>query len=59
MLPEIFETAFAWQLFGDVSWLAVPFVMSLTTMHALGEQYGCCLCWPACISSRYSVKSCR
>jgi len=55
MLPEIFETAFAWKLFGDVSWLAVPFVMSLTTMHALGEQYGCCLCWPACISSRYSV----
>ena len=30
--------------FSDVSWMGVPFVMSLTTMRACkGEQYGCCL----------------
>ena len=31
----------------DVSWMGIPFVMSLTTMRGR-EQYGCCLCLVLC-----------
>ena len=36
--------------FSDLSWVGIPFMMSLTTMRA-GEQYGCCLCFRCRMSS--------
>ena len=42
-LPEICESASVWKLtfshFSDMSWVGIPFLMSLTTMCGLGEQY--------------------